>query len=97
METARSIALFVLAAIAKIGGAYLVWQGVRRDRGLLAIAVGIAALGANGFVATLQPDKHFGRVLLPTEEYLSLITRSWCGAMPQRLQASWRTGSAGSG
>jgi small multidrug resistance family-3 protein len=59
----RSLALFVLAAIAEIGGAWLVWQGVREHRGLLWIGAGTIALGAYGFVATLQPDPHFGRVL----------------------------------
>jgi small multidrug resistance family-3 protein len=29
MTVARSVALFVLAALAEIGGAWLVWQGVR--------------------------------------------------------------------
>jgi small multidrug resistance family-3 protein len=59
----RSIALFVLAAIAEIGGAWLVWQGVREHRGLLWIGAGVLALGGYGFVATLQPDPHFGRIL----------------------------------
>jgi small multidrug resistance family-3 protein len=59
----RSLALFVLAAIAEIGGAWLVWQGVREHRGLLWIGAGTIALGAYGFVATLQPDPNFGRVL----------------------------------
>jgi small multidrug resistance family-3 protein len=59
----RSIALFVLAAIAEIGGAWLVWQGVREHRGLLFAGAGVLALGAYGFVATLQPDPHFGRIL----------------------------------
>ncbi len=63
MDTARSILLFVLAALAEIGGAWLVWQGVREHRGILWIAAGIMALGAYGFVATLQPDANFGRVL----------------------------------
>lgn len=59
----RSLALFLLAAVAEIGGAWLVWQGVREHRGLLWIGAGTIALGAYGFVATLQPDPHFGRVL----------------------------------
>ena len=63
MTVARSILLFVLAAIAEIGGAWLVWQGVREDRGWLWIGLGVAALGAYGFVATLQPDANFGRIL----------------------------------
>lgn len=59
----RSILLFVLAAILEIGGAWLVWQGVREQRGLLWAGAGVLALGAYGFVAAFQPDPHFGRVL----------------------------------
>ena len=59
----RSVLLFVLAALAEIGGAWLVWQGVREQRGLLWVGAGVLALGAYGFVATLQPDPHFGRIL----------------------------------
>ncbi len=63
MDTLRSITLFVAAALAEIGGAWLVWQGVREHRGWLWIGAGVVALGAYGFVATLQPDAHFGRIL----------------------------------
>jgi small multidrug resistance family-3 protein len=63
MTVLRSVVLFALAALGEIGGAWLVWQGVREHRGLIYIGVGIVALGAYGFVATLQPDPHFGRVL----------------------------------
>jgi small multidrug resistance family-3 protein len=63
MNVLRSIALFVLAAVAEIGGAWLIWQGVREHRGLIFAGLGVLALGAYGFVATLQPDPHFGRIL----------------------------------
>lgn len=63
MSVARSLALFVLAAMAEIGGAWLVWQGVRENRGVAFIGAGVAALGAYGFIATLQDDQNFGRVL----------------------------------
>jgi Uncharacterised BCR, YnfA/UPF0060 family. len=33
--TGKSIALFAAAAIAEIGGAYLVWIGLREDKGVL--------------------------------------------------------------
>jgi small multidrug resistance family-3 protein len=59
----RSILLFLAAAVLEIGGAWLVWQGVRENRGLLWIGGGVLALGLYGFVATLQPDAHFGRIL----------------------------------
>lgn len=63
MTVLRSVLLFLLAAVAEIGGAWLVWQGVREHRGWLWIGSGVLALGAYGFVATLQPDADFGRVL----------------------------------
>jgi len=63
MDIARSLPLFVLAAVAEIGGAWLVWQGVREQRGLLWVGAGFVALGLYGLVATLQPDANFGRVL----------------------------------
>jgi small multidrug resistance family-3 protein len=63
MVIARSVLLFLLAALAEIGGAWLVWQGVREHRGLLWAGSGVVALGLYGFVATLQPDPSFGRIL----------------------------------
>ena len=63
MPVVASLLLFVLAALAEIGGAWLVWQGVREDRGWLWIGAGVIALGLYGFVATLQPDADFGRIL----------------------------------
>ena len=63
MSVLRSILLFVLAAVAEIGGAWMVWQGVREHRGLAWVGAGIAALAAYGFVATFQDDPNFGRIL----------------------------------
>jgi len=61
--TGRSIALFAAAALAEIGGAYLVWVGLREDRGALLVVLGVLALGLYGAVATLQPSHEFGRIL----------------------------------
>jgi small multidrug resistance family-3 protein len=63
MTVVKSVLLFLLAAVAEIGGAWLIWQGVREHRGLLWIGAGIVALGLYGFVATLQPEANFGRIL----------------------------------
>ncbi|MFD7922939.1 YnfA family protein [Streptomyces sp. NPDC059740] len=63
MLSARSVLLFLAAAALEIGGAWLVWQGVREHRGVLWVAAGVLALGGYGFVATLQPSAEFGRVL----------------------------------
>lgn len=61
--TGRSILLFIVAAIAEIGGAYLMWQAIKEGRGPLYAAAGAAALIGYGAVAALQPDANFGRVL----------------------------------
>lgn len=58
-----SILLFAVAAVAEIGGAWLLWQGVREGRGPLWMLLGAAALTVYGFVATLQPEAAFGRIL----------------------------------
>lgn len=63
MIAVKSMALFILAAILEIGGAWLVWQGVREHRGWWWVGAGALALSAYGFVAAFQPDSHFGRVL----------------------------------
>lgn len=63
MTLLRSLVLFAVAALAEIGGAWLVWQCVREHCGALWIGAGVLALGAYGFVATLQPHAKFGRIL----------------------------------
>jgi small multidrug resistance family-3 protein len=61
--TARSGALFVAAAIAEIGGAYLVWVGIKEHKRVAFVALGAVALTAYGVVAAFQPSHEFGRVL----------------------------------
>ena len=63
MTVVKSIILFVAAALTEIGGAWLIWQSVRENRGWWFALIGVVALGAYGFIAALQPDAHFGRVL----------------------------------
>lgn len=63
MTVVRSILLFLLAALLEIGGAWLVWQGVREHRGWAYVGAGMVALGLYGFAATLQSDPNFGRIL----------------------------------
>ena len=63
MTLARSALLLVLAGLAEIGGAWLVWQGVREHRGWIWMGAGVIALGLYGFIITLQPEANFGRIL----------------------------------
>ena len=59
----KSVALFAVAALTEIGGAYLVWIGLREGSGVLVAALGVLALGLYGVLAALQPENEFGRVL----------------------------------
>jgi small multidrug resistance family-3 protein len=63
MSVGRTILLFLTAAVAEIGGAWLIWQGAREDRGRAWSGAGIVALAGYGCVATLQEDNSFGRIL----------------------------------
>ena len=63
MTVLKSIMLFGVAAVFEIGGAWLVWQGIREHRGWIWVGSGVILLGLYGFVATLQPDANFGRIL----------------------------------
>lgn len=63
MTVARSVLLFMVAALAEIGGAWLVWQGLREHRSWLWVGAGVMVLGVYGAVIALQPEAHFGRVM----------------------------------
>jgi small multidrug resistance family-3 protein len=63
MTIVRSLLLFALAALAEIGGAWLIWQSVREHRPAWFAALGVISLGAYGFVAAFQPEANFGRIL----------------------------------
>ncbi|MFJ3620560.1 YnfA family protein [Streptomyces iakyrus] len=63
MVVARSVALFVVAALFEIGGAWLVWQGIREHKGWVWIGAGVIALGLYGVAATFQCEDNFGRIL----------------------------------
>jgi small multidrug resistance family-3 protein len=61
MSTAISIAAFLLAGVAEIGGGYLVWLWLREGRSPWVGAVGALVLILYGIIPTVQPAS-FGRV-----------------------------------
>lgn len=91
----RSLLLFALAAVAEIGGAWLVWQGLREHRGWLWVGAGFIALGLYGVVATLQPDAHFGRILAAYGGVFVVGSIAWGMAMDGFRPDRWDiTGAA---
>lgn len=55
-----SFGLFLIAAIAEIGGGYLVWQWIREKKKTTIGVIGGIILFAYGIIPTLQPS-NFGR------------------------------------
>lgn len=54
MSAVRSLALFALAATAEIGGAHMIWIGLRQGEGAAMIVAGAVALFLYG-LAVAQP------------------------------------------
>jgi len=59
--TITSVGLFLLAALAEIGGGYLVWVWIRQKRKIIFGIVGGIILITYGIIPTLQPS-NFGRI-----------------------------------
>jgi small multidrug resistance family-3 protein len=57
---ARSVALFLFAGLAEIGGGYLLWRWLRDDGSMVLGIVGATLLVVYGIIPTLQPST-FGR------------------------------------
>jgi small multidrug resistance family-3 protein len=56
-----SITLFFVAAVAEIGGGYMIWKWLRERKGLLFGIIGGIILFIYGVIPTFQPAQ-FGRV-----------------------------------
>ena len=56
-----TLALFFAAALTEIGGGYLLWLWLRKNKKLLLGLIGAIILFIYGIIPTLQPA-HFGRV-----------------------------------
>ncbi len=63
MMIARSVVLFVLAAIAELGGTWLVWHGLKGNRGWTWAGAGFLVLALYGLIVTFQGESSFGRVM----------------------------------
>ena len=59
--TITSLGLFLLAALAEIGGGYLVWLWIRQKKKIIFGIVGGIILFTYGIIPTLQPS-NFGRI-----------------------------------
>jgi small multidrug resistance family-3 protein len=62
VDIGRSIALFVAAGFAEIGGGYLVWRWLREGDSWWVGLLGAVILVGYGIIPTLQRHADFGRV-----------------------------------
>ncbi len=72
----RTLALFVLAGLAEIGGGYLVWQWMRADWSVAAVVLGAMVLVAYGFIPPLQLAP-FGRVYAAYGGIFIVMSVAW--------------------
>ena len=73
---ARSIALFVAAGVAEVGGGYLVWRAVRDGRGVLPGLLGGALLVLYGVIPTYQTSA-FGRTYAAYGGFFVVLSLLW--------------------
>jgi len=73
----QSIAVFVAAGFAEIGGGWLVWQSVRENKPAWWAVVGSAILVLYGFIPTLQPTDSFGRVYAVYGGFFIVLSFLW--------------------
>lgn len=60
VDTLRTFALFSVAAVCELGGAYLVWQWQRAGKSVLWALIGVVSLFLYGLIQTAQ-SFGFGR------------------------------------
>lgn len=80
-----SVLLFLLAALAEIGGGWLVWQGLREHRGWPWVIAGGIVLILYGVIPTFQPVPYFGRVYAAYGGVFIVLSLAW-----GRLVDGWK-------
>lgn len=71
-----SLGLFLLAALAEIGGGYLIWLWIRQKKRVIYAVVGGLVLFTYGIIPTLQPS-NFGRVYATYGGFFIICSILW--------------------
>jgi small multidrug resistance family-3 protein len=74
--TIHSVALFVLAGLAEIGGGYLMWLWWREGRAWPVGLLGALVLVLYGIIPTYQPA-HFGRIYAAYGGVFVVLSVAW--------------------
>lgn len=72
-----SLALFLLAGLAEIGGGWLVWQTIRENKAWYLALIGSFVLIGYGFIPCAQPVDNFGRVYAVYGGFFILLSYLW--------------------
>lgn len=72
-----SLALFVAAGVAEIGGGWLVWQSIRLHKGWYLAVAGAAVLFLYGVIPCAQPMDNFGRVYAAYGCFFIILSYLW--------------------
>jgi small multidrug resistance family-3 protein len=85
---AKSILLFLLAALAEIGGAYLIWQWQRTGKPWFFGLLGLAALFTYALIQTAQTFS-FGRVFAAYGGIFIAVAMMWGWWVDGRAPDRW--------
>jgi small multidrug resistance family-3 protein len=88
MNVIWTITLFLVAGLAEIGGAYLVWQWVRAGKPILWSMLGLLALFVYSLVQTLQVF-NFGRVFAAYGGVFITLAMLWGWKIDGQLPDRW--------
>jgi len=88
MNIIRTISLFLVAGLAEIGGAYLIWQWVRAGKPTLWGFLGLAALFGYGLTQTLQVF-NFGRAFAAYGGVFIALATLWGWWIDGRVPDRW--------
>jgi small multidrug resistance family-3 protein len=88
MNILQSLSLFVMAGLAEIGGAYLIWQWIRVGRPPALGLLGVGFLFVYGVTQTLQAF-NFGRVFAGYGGIFIVLATLWSWWVDGRVPDRW--------
>jgi len=91
----HTLALFVLAGLAEIGGGWLVWQWLREQRPWFFGALGGLILILYGVIPTLQSEPAFGRVYAAYGGVFVVLSLLWGWRVDAWMPDRWDLLGAG--
>lgn len=88
MNIIRTVSLFIVAGLAEIGGAYLIWQWIRAGKPAFWGLLGIIALLVYGVTQTLQVF-NFGRTFAAYGGIFITLAMLWSWGIDGRMPDRW--------